>query len=179
MGGSGENVFTLLAKNIDVLAMPLVSLVFPLYCSVKAIETKSLADDQQWLTYWVLYSLITLFELTFAKILDWFPIWSYAKLVGVCWLVLPYFNGAAYVYEHFVRPLYRNPPRQVKLWYVPRKKDDVFSKPDDVLAAAEKYIEENGPQAFERMIAKADREARARRSSYTVFHDLHDYDYHY
>lgn len=41
------------------------------YASIKAIETKSRADDQQWLTYWVLYSMITLFELTFAKVIEW------------------------------------------------------------------------------------------------------------
>ena len=41
------------------------------YASVRAIETKSQVDDQQWLTYWVLYSFITLFELTFAPILEW------------------------------------------------------------------------------------------------------------
>ncbi|KAL8035582.1 hypothetical protein ABFX02_12G106600 [Erythranthe guttata] len=173
MGINGDNIFSVVAKNIDVLAMPLVSLVFPLYCSIKAIETKSSADDQQWLTYWVLYSLITLFELTFAKLLEWFPIWSYTKLIGVCWLVLPYFNGAAYVYEHFVRPFYMNP--QVKLWYTPRKNDIFFTKPDDILTAAEKYIQDNGPQAFERLIARADRESRTRRSSYTIFHD--DYEY--
>ncbi|KAH6755432.1 HVA22-like protein A [Perilla frutescens var. hirtella] len=170
--GSGDNLFTVVAKNIDVIAMPVVSLVYPLYCSVKAIETKSRTDDEQWLTYWVLYSLITLFELTFAKILEWFPIWCYAKLGGVCWLVLPYFNGAAYVYDNFIRPFYRNP--QVKLWYVPKNKD-VFSNPDDVLFAAEKYIQQNGPQEFQRLIARADREARTRRSSYTIFHD--DYEY--
>lgn len=79
------------------------------------------------------------------------PIWSYAKLGAICWLVLPQFNGAAYVYERFIRPFYKNP--QVKIWYVPRKKD-VFSKPDDVLTAAERYIEENGPEAFERLIAR-------------------------
>lgn len=41
------------------------------YASIGAIETKSRADDRQWLTYWVLYSLITLFELTFWKALEW------------------------------------------------------------------------------------------------------------
>jgi len=40
------------------------------YASIKAIETKSTADDQQWLTYWILYSILTLFELTFAKVLE-------------------------------------------------------------------------------------------------------------
>ncbi|KAG6426284.1 hypothetical protein SASPL_110505 [Salvia splendens] len=114
--GSGDILFTVVAKNIDVLAMPLVSLVYPLYCSVKAIETKSRIDGQQWLTCWVLYSLITLFELTFSKLIE--------------------------------------------------------CKPDDVLSTAEKYIQENGPEAFERLIARADREAR---SSYSIFRD--DYEY--
>ncbi|CAN1357299.1 HVA22-like protein a [Linum perenne] len=63
--GSG-NFIQVVAKNFDVLALPLVTLLYPF-----AIETKSRSDDQQWLTYWVLYSMITLFELTFAKILEW------------------------------------------------------------------------------------------------------------
>ncbi|KAM0893540.1 hypothetical protein ACQ4PT_025055 [Festuca glaucescens] len=134
------------------LARPLVSLAYPLYASVRAIETKSQVDDQQWLTYWVLYSFITLFELTFAPILEWLPFWPYGKLFFNCWLVLPCFNGAAYVYEHFVRPMFLN--RQiVNIWYVPRK--DKLSKPDDVLLAAEKYIELNGPEAFEKLISKS------------------------
>ncbi|CAK9136369.1 unnamed protein product [Ilex paraguariensis] len=174
MGASGNNVFAVLANNIDVIAGPVISLAFPLYASIRAIETKSRADDQQWLTYWVLYSMITLFELTFAKVLEWFPIWPYAKLIATCWLVLPYFNGASYVYEHFIRPFYRNP--QVKIWYVPRKKD-IFSKPDDILTAAEKYMEENGTEAFERLISRADREARARRSDYMLFDGENYYEY--
>ncbi|KAI3812043.1 hypothetical protein L1987_16745 [Smallanthus sonchifolius] len=70
-----QNFFSVVAKNIDVLVGPVIALVYPLYASIKAIETRSQTDDQQWLTYWVLYSLITLFELTFSKLLEWFPIW--------------------------------------------------------------------------------------------------------
>lgn len=142
------------------------------YASIRAIETKSRADDQQWLTYWVLYSLITLFELTFFKVIEWFPIWPYAKLIATCWLVLPQFNGAAYVYKHYVRPIYKK-RENVQMWYVPKKKN-IFNKPDDVLTAAEKYIEEHGPEAFERLISKAD-EARARKHNYMIFDD--DYIY--
>lgn len=78
------------------------------------------------------------------------PFWSYAKLIVTCWLVIPYFSGAAYVYEHYVRPFFLN-RQTVNIWYVPRKKD-VFSKPDDILTAAEKYMQENGTEAFEKMI---------------------------
>ncbi|XP_048318835.2 HVA22-like protein c [Ziziphus jujuba] len=176
--GSGNNNFVqVVAKNFDVLALPLVTLVYPLYASIKAIETKSRADDQQWLTYWVLYSLITLFEITFAKVIELLPIWAYAKLIFICWLVLPQFNGAAYVYKRFIRPFYMNPQITTahQIWYIPRKKN-IFSKQDDILTAAEKYIEEHGTEAFERLITKADRETRARRSNnYTIFDD--DYMY--
>lgn len=52
------------------------------YASIRAIETKSPIDDQQWLTYWVLYSLITLFELTFSKFIEWYCIcFSYFSFI--------------------------------------------------------------------------------------------------
>jgi receptor expression-enhancing protein 5/6 len=38
---------------------------------MRAIESPSSLDDQQWLTYWVLYSLIALFELSCWKVLQW------------------------------------------------------------------------------------------------------------
>lgn len=40
-----------------------------------------------------------------------------------------------------------------QIWYIPRKKD-IFSKQDDILTAAEKYMEEHGTEAFERLITK-------------------------
>ncbi|XP_076942989.1 HVA22-like protein a [Bidens hawaiensis] len=162
-GSGAVNLLKLIAQNFDILAGPVVSLAYPLYASIRAIETKSPVDDQQWLTYWVLYSMITLFELTFAKLIEWIPFWSYAKLIVTCWLVIPYFSGAAYVYEQYVRPFY-NGKQTINIWYVPRKKD-VFSKPDDILTAAEKYIQEHGPEAFQEIIHRSDREVQYRGNS--------------
>lgn len=168
MGGSGvESFLKVVIKNFDVLAGPVVSLVYPLYASIRAIETKSPQDDKQWLTYWILYSMITLFELTFAKLIEWLPIWSYAKLILTCWLVIPYFNGAAYVYEYYVRPTFVT-RETVNIWYVPRKKD-VFSKQDDILTAAEKYIQEHGTDEFENLIHRADRGAYHRNDNQTFY----------
>lgn len=78
------------------------------------------------------------------------PLWSYAKLILTCWLVIPYFNGAAYVYEYYVRPTFVT-RETVNIWYVPRKKD-ACSKPDDILTAAKKYIQEHGADEFEDLI---------------------------
>ncbi|XP_074316382.1 HVA22-like protein a [Silene latifolia] len=170
MGGSGATAFLkVVLQNFDVLAGPVVSLVYPLYSSIKAIESKSPIDDQQWLTYWILYSLITLFELTFAKLIEWIPIWSYAKLIATCWLVIPYFSGAAYVYEHFVRPTFVSAQYQtVNVLYVPRKKE-VSSKKDDIITAAEKYIRENGTGAFREIINKAEHSGTKPREEYGIF----------
>ncbi|KAJ7956376.1 HVA22-like protein [Quillaja saponaria] len=159
MGSGAGSFLKVVLKNFDVLAGPVVSLVYPLYASVRAIETKSPVDDQQWLTYWVLYSMITIFELTFWKVLEWIPIWPYAKLILTCWLVIPYFSGAAYVYEHYVRPLFVN-RQTINVWYVPRKKD-FNGKQDDILTAAEQYIQENGTEAFETLIHRADKPRRS------------------
>ncbi|KAD2805992.1 hypothetical protein E3N88_39369 [Mikania micrantha] len=70
MGSGAANLLKLIAQNFDILASPVLSLAYPLYASIRAIETKSPVDDQQWLTYWVLYSMITLLELTFAKLIE-------------------------------------------------------------------------------------------------------------
>ncbi|KAG4921134.1 hypothetical protein AAZX31_18G114500 [Glycine max] len=182
MGASDDNnnnFLQVVFNNFDVLALPLVTLVYPLYASIKAIETKSTTDDQQWLTYWILYSILTIFELTFVKVLELLPIWLFAKLIFSCWLVLPHFNGAAVVYRNYIRPFYMNPqipiPQGSQIWYFPQKKS-LFNEPDDVLSAAERYMEEHGTEAIERLINKNDRQARARRNgNYMIFDD--DYIY--
>ncbi|KHG03989.1 HVA22-like protein a [Gossypium arboreum] len=70
MGSGAGSFLKVFFKNFDILAGPVISLLYPLYASVRAIESESRADDRQWLTYWVLYSMITLLELTFAKVIE-------------------------------------------------------------------------------------------------------------
>ncbi|KAL3626191.1 hypothetical protein CASFOL_029740 [Castilleja foliolosa] len=43
-------------------------------------------------TYWILFSLISLFEYAFVKIIEWIPFWSCIKLVVIFWLVIPHFH---------------------------------------------------------------------------------------
>ncbi|EEF22647.1 Protein HVA22, putative [Ricinus communis] len=64
-------VLGVVAKRLDALVGPGIMLLFPLYASLRAIESPSTLDDQQWLTYWIIYSFTTLFELSCYKILVW------------------------------------------------------------------------------------------------------------
>ncbi|XP_064966547.1 HVA22-like protein e [Musa acuminata AAA Group] len=89
--------------HLHSLAGPTITLVYPLYASIQALESPSKLDDEQWLAYWILYSFLTLLEMAAESILYWVPVWYQIKLVLVAWLVLPQFRGAAFVYDNFVR----------------------------------------------------------------------------
>ncbi|KAG6499571.1 hypothetical protein ZIOFF_039361 [Zingiber officinale] len=100
------------------------------------------------------------------------PFWPYAKLIFNCWLVLPYFSGATFIYENFVRPMVLN-QQTLNLWSL-SSKSGAFGKPDDVLLAAEKFIEQNGTEAFEKLIRKAGGLSNPKKNMHATFHDDRD-----
>ncbi|CAA7396289.1 unnamed protein product [Spirodela intermedia] len=89
--------------HLHSLAGPTIMLLYPLYASIRAIESPSKLDDEQWLAYWILYSFLTLVEMVAEPVLYWIPIWYQMKVALVAWLVLPQFRGASFIYERFVR----------------------------------------------------------------------------
>lgn len=155
--------FGAIARHFDAFAGPVVMLLYPLYASIRAIESPSELDDQQWLTYWVLYSLITLFELSFYKVLAWIPIWPYLKLLVSFWLVLPTFNGAAYIYEHYVRQIVSKYQPTSELTRGQRQVFRMMSP--DARARVERYIAKHGPGSFESVIKAAEKEAKKQKGS--------------
>lgn len=87
-----------------------MTLLCPLYASIRAIESDKESRYQKCLQYWVLFGLTTVLELTLAKPLTGFSFWHYGKGLASLLLVLPQFGAASYVYMHFVKPcLYANP----------------------------------------------------------------------
>ncbi|XP_039039868.1 HVA22-like protein a [Hibiscus syriacus] len=101
----------------DSLAWPVFALGYPLLASIQAIETNSNTDAKKLVTYWIIFSLISLFEHAFMGILQWLPFWPYIKLMIVCWMMIPRFDGAFYVYNHFVQPcLYMDLPTIIN-WF--------------------------------------------------------------
>ncbi|KAL3754787.1 hypothetical protein ACJRO7_001961 [Eucalyptus globulus] len=155
-------IIGVVARRLDAFIGPGVMLVFPLYASMRAIESPNHVDDQQWLTYWVLYSFITLFELSFYQILAWLPFWPYLKLLFCMWLVLPIFNGAAYIYQNFVRK-YVKIGNQVSSSYSESQKKILLMMSLDARKSVERYIEKYGPDAFDRVIKAAEKEAKRQR----------------
>ncbi|KAL6127941.1 hypothetical protein ACLB2K_071302 [Fragaria x ananassa] len=95
-----------LLTKLHSLAWPGLTLAYPLYASLMAMEggNTSKPDVQQWLAYWIMYALLSPLEMLLQPLLQqWIPFWYDLKLVLVAWLVLPQFGGACFLYEKFVR----------------------------------------------------------------------------
>lgn len=90
------------------------------------------------------------------------PLWGYVKLVICIWLVLPMFNGAAYIYENYVRQYVKrigSSGHGASFNYIyPEEYKKMLSS--DARKAVERYIDRYGLPSFERVVRAAEREAK-------------------
>ncbi|KAK4724232.1 hypothetical protein R3W88_027011 [Solanum pinnatisectum] len=163
---------------IDCLAWPVVALGYPICASIRAIETGSKYHMRKLVIYWTIFSFISLFQHLFDKLIQWVPLWPHIKLITICWLVIPRFNGACYLYEVLVRPcllvkwhdsisqfnsscyvylrllclcLSVN-LRTVANWFN-KPMEDLSLKNETFLSVVERYLKENGSDALEKLTA--------------------------
>lgn len=79
--------------------------LLPGYYSLEALFTTSSKDDTQWLTYWVVYALLSVFE-SAVNAVYWFPFYYTFKFVFVLWMALPQTAGAQVVFRNFLQPVF-------------------------------------------------------------------------
>ncbi|XP_069481606.1 receptor expression-enhancing protein 5 isoform X2 [Ambystoma mexicanum] len=85
----------------------LIGFVYPAYISIKAIESPNKEDDTQWLTYWVVYGIFSIFEFFSDIFLSWFPFYYMLKCAFLVWCMAPSpANGAEKLYTKVIRPLF-------------------------------------------------------------------------
>ncbi|KAL8541758.1 hypothetical protein ACS0TY_002858 [Phlomoides rotata] len=137
---------------IDYLAWPVIALGYPLFASIRAVENDSKYHMKKLIIYWTLFSLISLFEFTFLKLIVWIPFWDSIRLIAIIWLVMPRFQGACHAYQILVRPVLSIDLRAVidKLY---KTNEEKYLMKATFLDVAEQYIKENGLEALERLIA--------------------------
>lgn len=73
-------VFYLLIGYGTLLLSNVIGFLYPAYASIKAVESSRKDDDTKWLTYWVVFSFITLIEFPAEIILQWIPFYSLIKV---------------------------------------------------------------------------------------------------
>ncbi|XP_049350395.1 uncharacterized protein LOC125815029 [Solanum verrucosum] len=134
--------------QFDAHGLPMLALGYPLFVTIRAIEAGCVYDKRKVATYWIMFSLIYLFENVFAKFLEWVPLWSYLRLVFMCWLVIPHLNGAFYLYQNLVHPYlqFKLPNAIIQLcaeWHKILKNHSVSINNETFLAVAESCLDEN------------------------------------
>ncbi|KAI1278319.1 TB2/DP1, HVA22 family-domain-containing protein [Xylaria sp. FL0933] len=82
----------------------IVSFLFPLFASYKALKTSDPAQLTPWLMYWSVLSCALLAESWTEFILVWVPFYSWIRLGFLLWLVLPSTQGARVLYEAYLHP---------------------------------------------------------------------------
>ncbi|KAL1955477.1 hypothetical protein VTO42DRAFT_8503 [Malbranchea cinnamomea] len=97
----------------DILSS-VVSILFPIFASYKAIRTSSLAQVAPWLMYWVVLSILLLVESWTYFIIGWFPFYSWIRLFVLSYLVLPQTQGATKIYLEYVEPYLVHHEREIE-----------------------------------------------------------------
>lgn len=82
-----------------------VGFLYPAYMSMKAIETKDNRDDTQWLTFWVVYAVCTIFDPLINFLLFFLPFYYLFKLAFYIYLFHPKTRGAETIYNLGVKKL--------------------------------------------------------------------------
>lgn len=104
--GLGALYFCLVFFNIaGEFLVNTAGFIIPAYYSLEALFTTSKSDDTQWLTYWVVYAFLTVFESAVSAVY-WFPFYYTFKFILVLWMALPQTNGAVIVFNSVMQPIF-------------------------------------------------------------------------
>ena len=85
------------------LMSDIFAFAYPAYQSFKAIDSENVVDDTQWLTYWVVFSLVSIVENLGNFLISWIPFYYMIKCAFFLWLYHPKFMGAGLVYKQVVK----------------------------------------------------------------------------
>jgi receptor expression-enhancing protein 5/6 len=105
IGGLFVCSLIILSGYMESFLTNIIGVVYPAFRSIRAIESQELDNDKQWLSYWVIFATLALFDLFSGLILFLFPYYFFIKFLFIIWLALPNFKGATIVYNKIITNL--------------------------------------------------------------------------
>ncbi|KFK25028.1 hypothetical protein AALP_AA8G057700 [Arabis alpina] len=96
----------MLGDFITRIIILLVGYAYPAYKCYKSVEKKKLEIQElrYWCKYWILVSLLTVFERIGDIIVSWLPLYGEIKIGLLIYLWYPKSQGITYVYETLLLP---------------------------------------------------------------------------
>ncbi|XP_018010521.1 receptor expression-enhancing protein 5 isoform X2 [Hyalella azteca] len=123
----------LIFGHLAQLISNLVGFLYPAYCSVKALESSTKADDTKWLTYWVVFATFSLIDTFSGFILSWLPFYWLAKVLFLVWCFSSSdFNGSTVIYNKVILPFFKKHEKKI---------DSAMGRVDRVVASASREAE--------------------------------------
>lgn len=80
-----------------------ITVLYPSFKSIQALETKSNDDDKEWLTYWIIFGLFSLIDDCCGCLLSFIPYFYWIKLAFFIYLLAPQTRGAQFLYNTVVK----------------------------------------------------------------------------
>jgi hypothetical protein len=85
---------------LDLHLTNILSVVFPAYWTMRALEREDKEQEKQWIIYWFIWAFLFLFDLLIPFYMKKIPYYYFAKLIFLTWLFLPNTKGASYIYNN-------------------------------------------------------------------------------
>jgi receptor expression-enhancing protein 5/6 len=85
------------------IIIDLIGFVYPLYASIKAIESQDKEDDRLFLSYWIIFCLFKIIEGVAGFIVSFIPFYFIGKLAFLIWCYYPSTKGAEIVYNAVIK----------------------------------------------------------------------------
>ena len=114
LGGLMLFVVILIALNFGACILTSsVGFLYPAYMSFKAIESRGSQDDTQWLTFWVVYAVCTIFDPLLNAVLYFIPFYYLFKLAFYIYLFHPKSRGAETIYNLGIKKFLKSVERHI------------------------------------------------------------------
>jgi receptor expression-enhancing protein 5/6 len=122
-----------------------ITVLYPAFKSIQALETEHSDDDKEWLTYWIIFGLFTLIDDFFGFVLSVIPYFYWIKLAFFIYLLAPQTQGAKFLYNGFVKDLLHKNKHHIEGLI-----NDIKGAAGDVAGEAKRTAvnELNNPQNF-------------------------------
>ncbi|KAL4965704.1 TB2/DP1, HVA22 family-domain-containing protein [Aspergillus stella-maris] len=91
-----------------------LTILFPIFASYKALRSSDPYQLAPWLMYWVVLSAILMAESWTYFIIGWIPFYSWIRLSFFAYLVLPQTQGARMMYQEYVEPFLAHHEREIE-----------------------------------------------------------------
>ncbi|PGH04454.1 hypothetical protein AJ80_08507 [Polytolypa hystricis UAMH7299] len=96
------------------LLSSVLTILFPIFASYKALRSVDPSQLKPWLMYWVVMSIVLLIESWTYFIVGWFPFYSWIRLFALSYLVLPQTQGAKTLYLQYIDPFLLHHEREIE-----------------------------------------------------------------